>query len=107
MAKAKKNSAPNEKRASLPKMTGRSAEFKKSWERYDRAGRHDMKALREVMAMLFYGDRLPSEYLDHELAGEWAGYRECHIGGDFLLIYRLSSTDVYFVDIGTHAELFK
>jgi mRNA interferase YafQ len=27
---------------------------------------------------------LPPEYLDHELTGEWARFRECHIGGDFL-----------------------
>jgi mRNA interferase YafQ len=66
-----------------------------------------MKALREVMGMLFYGDPLPPEYLDHELTGAWAGHRECHIGGDFLLIYRSTSTEVYFVDIGTHAELFR
>ncbi|WP_259643467.1 type II toxin-antitoxin system YafQ family toxin, partial [Pseudomonas syringae] len=33
--------------------------------------------------------------------------RECHIRGDFLLVYQVTKTDVIFVDIGTHAELFK
>ncbi|WP_153014374.1 type II toxin-antitoxin system mRNA interferase toxin, RelE/StbE family, partial [Pseudomonas syringae] len=42
-----------------------------------------------------------------ELQGEWAGNRECHIRGDFLLVYQVTKTDVIFVDIGTHAELFK
>ena len=32
---------------------------------------------------------LPPEWLDHPLMGDWVGHRECHIGGDFLLIYRL------------------
>ena len=32
---------------------------------------------------------LGPEWLDHSLAGDWADHRECHVGGDFLLIYRL------------------
>jgi mRNA interferase YafQ len=44
------------------------------------------------------------------LKGEWAEYRECHIGGDFLLIYRLVDDSqngvVVFVRAGTHADLF-
>jgi addiction module RelE/StbE family toxin len=41
---------------------------------------------------------------------DWADHRECHIGGDFLLIYRLDGSgtnqQVVFVRAGTHAELF-
>jgi mRNA interferase YafQ len=44
--------------------------------------------------------------LDHALKGEWADHRECHIGGDFLLIYQLEGTAINFVRAGTHAELF-
>ena len=44
-------------------------------------------------------------------SGEWADHRECHIGGDFLLIYRLGGIGanevVVFVRAGTHAELFE
>jgi len=51
---------------------------------------------------------LPPEYRDHELVGEWAGFRECHIGGDFLLIYDLRQEDsVVFARAGTHADLFE
>ncbi len=37
---------------------------------------------------------------------------ECHIGGDFLLIYRIDDMDrpsgsIYFARAGTHAELFE
>jgi len=38
--------------------------------------------------------------------GEWADFRECHIGGDFLLIYRLAGNTVVFTRAGTHSELF-
>jgi mRNA interferase YafQ len=43
--------------------------------------------------------------------GNWDGHRECHIGGDFLLIYRLDESGkagtVIFVRAGTHADLFQ
>ncbi|MFF7706514.1 type II toxin-antitoxin system mRNA interferase toxin, RelE/StbE family [Pseudomonas sp. NPDC007930] len=55
----------------------------------------------------FSGQPLPAEYLDHELLGNWAGARECHIGGDFLLIYIIEGNRVTFVDLGSHSELFK
>ena len=50
--------------------------------------------------------------MDHPLKGEWAGYRECHVGGDFLLIYEVDdaagkSGGVTFVRAGTHSELFQ
>ena len=99
---------PKQKRADLPRQCAQTSEFKKSWERYKRAGRRDMNEVREVMVMLFLGKQLPQEYLDHALTGEWAGFRECHIGGDFLMIYEHSRSDLLtFVDLGSHAELFK
>ncbi|QJI32216.1 type II toxin-antitoxin system YafQ family toxin [Pseudomonas sp. ADAK18] len=104
MAKPEKK----QKRADLPKQCTQTSEFKKSWERYKRAGLRDMNEVRDVMVMLFLGQQLPAEYLDHELKGEWAGFRECHIGGDFLLIYDVARAGlVTFVDLGSHAELFK
>ena len=49
--------------------------------------------------------------LDHAFKGEWADYRECHIGGDFLLIYQLHNQGnnemLSFVRAGSHAELFE
>lgn len=50
---------------------------------------------------------LPAEWLDHPLKGKLAGYRECHVGGDFLLMYKPTETEVVFVRAGTHAELFE
>ena len=54
---------------------------------------------------------LGPEWLDHPLSGEWAGHRECHIGGDFLLAYKLDGSAnpglIVFVRAGTHADLFE
>jgi mRNA interferase YafQ len=63
------------------------------------------------MALLVANDGpMPPEWLDHPLTGDWNGRRECHSGGDFLLIYKLDDSgkhgEVVFIRTGTHAELF-
>ena len=55
---------------------------------------------------------LGPEWKDHALKGEWAGHRECHIGGDFLLVYFIDEKSgqtgmIVFVRAGTHSELFR
>jgi len=68
-----------------------------------------MRHLKEAMMLLIANEGpLQPEWRDHELTGDWADHRECHIGGDFLLIYRFTGTTmVVFVRAGTHAELFE
>lgn len=67
-----------------------------------------MRKLKEAMMLLIANDGpLGPEWLDHSLQGEWADHRECHIGGDFLLIYQIERGDIIFVRAGTHAELFE
>ena len=68
-----------------------------------------MNRLKEAMLLLVANDApLSPEYLDHELTGEWKGFRECHIGGDFLLIYELQADgEIIFTRTGTHADLFE
>ena len=71
-----------------------------------------MNRLKEAMLLLIANDApLGLEWHDHSLGGNWAGYRECHVGGDFLLLYRLEDTanpgSIVFVRAGTHSELFE
>jgi mRNA interferase YafQ len=49
---------------------------------------------------------LPPESKDHALQGDWADFRELHLSGDVLLIYRIDSTTVYLTRIGSHSQLF-
>ena len=70
-----------------------------------------MRRLKEAMLLLVANEGpLGPEWRDHALKGELRMYRECHIGGDFLLMYRIETSGhietVYFVRAGTHAELF-
>jgi mRNA interferase YafQ len=98
----------NVKRTSPPKTSDYTKTFLKDWERLSRSGRYDLRRLKEAMLLLIANDApLGPEWLDHPLKGEWADHRECHIGGDFLLIYQASATAIVFVRTGTHSELFE
>jgi len=100
------------KRAALPRAADYAKSFLKDWERLSRSGRYDMNRLKEAMLLLIANESpLGPEWLDHPLGGDWDGHRECHIGGDFLLAYKLVDGAkhglVVFVRTGTHAELFE
>jgi len=95
------------KRATLPRVSDYAKSFLKDWERLSRSGRYDMSRLKEAMLLLIANDApLGPEWLDHPLKGDWADHRECHIGGDFLLIYQVEGGAINFVRAGTHVELF-
>ena len=99
---------PSSKRATPPRSAAYTKNFHKDWERLSRSGRYNMRQLKEAMLLLIANDApLGPEWLDHPLKGEWAEYRECHIGGDFLLVYQVSGNSINFVRAGTHAELFE
>lgn len=101
------------KRAVLPRQIEYTKPFLKDWERLSRSGRYDMTKMKHVILLLIANDEpLGPEWKDHSLKGEWQGYRECHIGGDFLLIYNIAEKigkggTIYFTRAGTHSELFK
>jgi len=54
------------------------------------------------------GEMLPETNRDHELSGNWRGYRECHIQSDWLLVYRVEN-DILVLTLaraGSHSDLF-
>jgi mRNA interferase YafQ len=100
------------KRAPHPRACDYTRAFSKDWDRLSRSGRYDMHRLREAMLLLIAGAApLGPEWKDHPLKGQWSTHRECHVGGDFLLIYRLDEAagkggTIVFVRAGTHSDLF-
>ena len=85
-------------------LTGR---FKKSLKLARKRGLN-ISLLEEVVDKLLNNIPLEERYRDHELKGKYAGFRECHIQPDWLLIY-LKENDVLtltLVDTGTHSDLF-
>lgn len=98
------------KRATLPRRSDFTKQFIKDWQRLNNSGRYDMLRLKEIMLLLVANDApLPAQFRDHELNGEWRDHRECHVGGDFLLIYTVDEKQnlLIFTRAGTHAELFR
>ena len=96
------------KRAPLPRSADIARDFRKDWDRPSRSGRYNMRQLKEAMLLLIANDGpLGAEWLDHPLKGDWIDCRECHIGGDFLLIYKIVGNLIVFARTGTHAELFE
>ena len=95
------------KRATLPRAADYTKSFLKDWQRLSHSGRYDMVRLKEAVILLIANDApLGAEWLRHALKDEWADHRECHIGGDFLLIYQIEGNAINFVRAGTHSELF-
>jgi mRNA interferase YafQ len=80
-------------------------QFIKDVERIKRTGR-PMGRLAEVIDLLTESKPLPAINRDHQLVGNMKDYRECHLGGDWLLIYQLSENTVTFIRTGSHSELF-
>lgn len=69
----------------------------------------DTKELSDITDMLQEGKTLPQKCHDHQLTGNYKGYRECHINPDWLLIYKKKETIrvVSLSRTGTHSDLFK
>lgn len=84
-----------------------TAKFQKDLKRLQRRG-YDLSLLTEVIKKLAEGETLPPKNRDHNLSGDYAGCRECHIAPDWLLIYELSNEELflYLTRTGTHSDLF-
>ncbi|MGX2985229.1 type II toxin-antitoxin system RelE/ParE family toxin [Helicobacter sp. 23-1048] len=61
----------------------------------------------EYFSLLANDKPLPPNANDHALSGNYAKYREFHIGGDKLVIYKIENKTIYLARIGTHSQLFK
>jgi mRNA interferase YafQ len=87
----------------------RSSVFKKDYKR-EAKGQHrgTLDAdLVTVLTILADDRALDPKYRDHDLGGDWTGYRECHIKPDLLLIYKKPDKDTLrLARLRSHSELF-
>lgn len=84
-----------------------TGKFKKDYRQAIK--RHlDISLLDNIIRALSRGEILPAKNKDHALTGEWAGYRECHVQPDWLLVYCIED-DVLVLTLtrtGTHGDIF-
>ncbi len=83
-----------------------TTKYKKDLKRYANNPKK-IAALTEVLKLLKNEQPIPAEYQPHMLHGNYQGCMECHIQGDFLLIWIDPDTDIIeLVRLGSHSELF-
>ena len=66
------------------------------------------RELDAVVKLLSEEKPLPPKYKDHPLQGNFAGFRECHIRPNWLLMYKADKqiSTLVLVRTGTHSDLF-
>ena len=81
--------------------------FKKDLKRAIKRGL-PMHLMDDVILTLREQKPLDPKYRDHELSGEYAKCRECHIQPNWLFIYRVYKNELTLVATrtGTHSDLF-
>lgn len=84
-----------------------TAKFQKDLKRVQKRG-YNISLLTEVIKKLADGEQLPEKNKDHQLQGNYAGCRECHITPDWLLVYEIDGNELflYLTRTGTHSDLF-
>ena len=82
-----------------------SSKFRKQ---YKKLNQKDKEITKKIINKLLNNEILESKYKDHKLIGKYAGFRECHIKPDLLLIYKKENDSLILVciAIGSHSDLF-
>ena len=81
-----------------------STAYKKDLKLCQKRG-YNLALLNAVINTLLIPAPLPVKNRDHNLSGNHAGERECHIPPDWLLIYRVNNDELYLIRTGTHPDL--
>ena len=85
-----------------------TGQFRKDYKRVKKRG-YNMKLLEEVIEILLEERALEERYRDHELTGNYIGFRECHILPDWLLVYAIDKGKILLTAsrTGSHSDLFR
>jgi mRNA interferase YafQ len=69
----------------------------------------DLSLLDEIVGKLQRDEPLEEKNHDHDLTGNFTGFRECHIEPDWLLVYYKTDEvlTLTLVNTGSHSDLFK
>ena len=81
--------------------------FKKDVKRNQKSGL-DLALLVDAVVILTTTGTLPAAYKPHPLVGNYAGYMECHIQPDYLLVWQQKEKDLIIICVasGSHAHIF-
>jgi mRNA interferase YafQ len=68
----------------------------------------DISKLITALELLASRKPMPAKYCDHQLSGSLNDFRECHIEGDWLLLYQIFKDELILSasGTGTHSDIF-
>lgn len=67
----------------------------------------NLEKIKSVVLQLQTCEVLDERLNDHSLKGDFKGFRECHIFGDLVVIYKRDKDILTLYRIGRHQDLFK
>ena len=69
---------------------------------------YDLAILKTAVGILAQYGSLPESYRPHKLSGNRVGQWECHLKGDWLLVWEQNDTELVllFINTGTHSDIF-
>ena len=84
-----------------------TAQFRRDYKLMKKRG-CERELIETVLDKLLNGCPLEAAHRDHALTGDYAGFRECHIKPDWLLVYKIERDRLVLVAqrTGTHSDLF-
>ena len=82
-----------------------STRFKKDFKTCVKRGL-DVSIFQNAVDTLRIPAPFPEKNKDHNLSGNYVGYRECHLQPYWLFIYQQTETELLLQRTGTHADLF-
>ncbi len=84
-----------------------TSRFKKDYKTAIKRGL-DINKLDDIIVSLASGIPLLPNQKDHALSGDYAGFRECHIEPDWLLVYAIDGNELILTlaRTGSHSDLF-
>ncbi len=84
-----------------------SNRFKKDLKLVAKRG-YNLDLLDNIVDRLANREVLEEKFRDHELTGNYKGFRECHLEPDWLLVYRVDGDELllFLSRTGTHSDLF-
>lgn len=80
-------------------------QFKKDFKNAKKRGKK-LEKLAHVITELQNGKQLPPKNKNHKLKGNYLDCWECHIEPDWLLVYKLTTTEIILIRTGSHSDLF-
>jgi len=78
-------------------------QFKKDLKLLKKRGKN-LNKIYDIIVALIWEEPLPERCREHKLHGDLDGYTDCHIEGDWVMLYITDGKKIIFSFTGTHSD---